>query len=180
MLDNIILGLLLFRSLSIYDIKKAIDQSVSFFYSSSYGNIIPALKKLEKNELVDIRQSVVNGRNRKEYTITNKGLVQFKTWLSQEINIGKIQDEALLRLFFLSEIPSEDRIKLLEDYLSQLMAKITELETIESETRKMEIDEKYREPFNYRIATLEFGIRYYQFELDWYKSVIERIKRKEL
>jgi PadR family transcriptional regulator AphA len=180
MLDNIILGLLLFRSLSVYEIKKGIDTTVSFFYSSSYGNIIPALKKLEKNDFVSIEEKVVNGRNRKEYTITKAGRASFKAWLSQEINIGKIQDEALLRLFFLTELPVKKRIKLLKDYVKKLKGKIGELEAIEGETRKMEVKAKHREAFNYRIATLEFGIAYYQFELIWYSNIIHKIKRKEL
>ncbi len=180
MLDNIILGLLLFRSLSVYEIKKAIEETVSFFYSSSYGNIIPALKKLEKNEYVTIEEKVVNGRNRKEYTITGKGHETFKTWLSQEVNIGKIQDEALLRFFFLTELPVEDRIKLLKDYTDKLKMKISELKAVESETRQMKVEENMREAFNYRIATLEYGIRYHQFELKWYNDIISKIKRKEL
>lgn len=180
MLDNIILGLLLFKCLSIYDIKKAIDQTVSFFYSSSYGNIIPALKKLEKNELVIVKESVVNGRNRKEYTITDKGRAGFKKWLSQEIKIGKIQDEALLRLFFFTEISENERIQLLEEYTRKLESKILDLKAVENEARKMKIDKKYLEPFNYRVATLEFGIKYYQFELKWYNNFINKIKRKEL
>lgn len=180
MLDNIILGLLLFKSLSIYEIKKAIDQTVSFFYSSSYGNIIPALKKLEKNEFVVVKENVVNGRNRKEYTITDKGRFSFKDWLSKEIKIGKIQDEALLRLFFFTEIPETERVQLLEEYTKKLEAKILELKTIENEARKMKIDKKYLEPFNYRVATLEFGIKSYQFELKWYNNFINKIKRKEL
>ena len=142
MLDNIILGLLLFRSLSIYEIKKAIDGTVSFFYSSSYGNIVPALKKLEKNDLVTINENVVNGRNRKEYTMTDKGREKFKSWLSQEINIGKIQDEALLRFFFITELSTEARIELLEGYVDKLKSKTAELNLIRDETMKMEIPRK--------------------------------------
>jgi PadR family transcriptional regulator, regulatory protein AphA len=180
MLDNIILGLLLYKSLSVYDIKKAIDVTVSFFYSSSYGNIIPALKKLEVNQYVTITESVLNGRNRKEYTITDNGRAKFKEWLAQNVNIGKIQDEALLKLFFLTEIPVEKRIKMLEEYTVKLNEKIIELKAVESETRKMDVDQKYKEAFNYRISTLEFGIHYYQFELTWYNNIIDKIKRKEL
>jgi PadR family transcriptional regulator, regulatory protein AphA len=180
MLNNIILGLLLFRSLSIYEIKKAIDSTVSFFYSSSYGNIVPALKKLENGNQVTVTQNIVNGRNRKEYSITPKGRESFKTWLAQEINIGKIQDEALLRFFFITELSPEVRIKLLQDYTVKLQNLIIELTMIKEGTMKMEVTEEHQEAFRYRLVTLDFGIQYYQFELNWYNSIIEKVIRKEL
>jgi DNA-binding PadR family transcriptional regulator len=180
MLDNIILGLLLFRSLSIYEIKKAIEGTVNFFYSSSYGNIIPALKKLEKNDLVTVNENVVNGRNRKEYTITDKGRENFKDWLAREINIGKIQDEALLRFYFLTELPLKKRINLLRDYTEKLTQKVFELKALKDELTKTKIKRKYRKAFNYRITTLDFGIQYYQFELNWYNTIIQKIKRRKL
>jgi DNA-binding PadR family transcriptional regulator len=180
MLDNIILGLLLFKKLSVYDLKKALDEYVCFFYSSSYGNIIPTLRKLEKSKAVTVNETVVNGRNRKEYTITAEGRKKFKLWLSKEISIGKTQNEALLRLFFLTELPAKERIKLLQDYSKKLKENIVELKAIESETKKMQIPVEYKEPFNYRVITLDFGIKYYEFELSWYNNIIKKIKNNEL
>jgi DNA-binding PadR family transcriptional regulator len=180
MLDKIILGLLLFRSLSIYDIKKAIDRSVGFFFSSSYGNIQPSLKKLELGSLVSIQENVVNGRNRKEYTINDLGRNEFIKWLSEEIHIGKIQDEGLLKLFFLTELPKEKRLQLLENYIEKLKHKILELEQVDEENKKAEVPEKYQEAFNYRVVTLDFGIQYYNFELRWYENIIYKIKRNKL
>lgn len=180
MLENIILGLLQFKKLSVYDIKKALDEYMCFFYSSSYGSIIPTLKKLEKNNAVNVNENVVNGRNRKEYSITEQGHAIFKSWLSQEISIGKTQNEALLRLFFLTELPVEKRIKLIEEYCTKLESMIQEIKTVETETKKMEIPEKYREPFNYRVATIDFGVKYYEFELNWYKDILNKIKNNML
>lgn len=180
MLDNILLGLLLFKSLSMYDLKKTIDQTVGFFYSSSYGNIQPALKKLEKNKHVTVSEQIVNGRNRKEYTISEKGREQFKNWLSQDIAIGKIQDEGLLRLFFMTEIPKSKRIEILEKYIADLVEKVKTLEIVEKETKKTEVPPQYRQAFNYRVATLDFGLHYYQFELTWYKNILNQIKENQL
>lgn len=180
MLDKIILGLLLFKSLSIYRIKKAIEEYVSFFYSPSYGNIIPALKKLEKNKFVNVREVIVNGRNNKEYTITEKGRENFRIWLSQKISIGKTQSEALLRLYFLTELPVTKRLELLTAYVSELKNTVNDLKKVEAETMKMKVPGKYKEAFNYRIATLDFGLQYYRFELKWYNSIIRKIKNREM
>jgi DNA-binding PadR family transcriptional regulator len=180
MLENIILGFLLFRTLTTYDIKKALESSVNFFYSSSYGSIVPTLKKLEQNEMVSVEERVVNGRNRKEYTITEQGHGKFVSWLSEKIGIGKTQDEGLLRLYFLTELPVRRRIELLEQYCVRLQAKVQELKATEEEFRNTDVPEKCREAFNYRIITVDFGIRYYQFEYDWYREIIGKIERNEL
>jgi PadR family transcriptional regulator AphA len=178
MLDRIILGLLLYRSLSIYEIKKAIEGTVGFFYSSSYGNIQPSLKKLEKHDLVNTEQKVVNGRNRKEYIITEKGREQFMIWLSQEINIGKIQDEGLLHLFFLAELSKKNQIELLRNYAGTLKRKIAELEQVEKEIKKIKVSSEHKEAFYYRAATLDFGIQYYHFELKWYENLIQNVEKR--
>ena len=62
MQDKIILGLLFYKKLTSYDMKKAMEKSTSFFYNSSLGSINPALIKLEKNEFVTFSKKVENGR----------------------------------------------------------------------------------------------------------------------
>jgi DNA-binding PadR family transcriptional regulator len=58
MLDKIILGFLQVKDLTAYDIKKAMENSVNYFYSSSFGSINPALKKLEKMNMVTCTEIV--------------------------------------------------------------------------------------------------------------------------
>lgn len=180
MLENIILGLLLYKKLSIYEIKKAMDQYVCFFYSSSYGSIIPTLKKMEINQSVVSNQTIANGRNRKEYELTELGHKKFIEWLGNDISIGKTENEALLRLFFLSEIPIHERICILNTYIEKLQNTVNELKAIENETQKMNVQDKYKEAFLYRISTINFGIKYYEFEIDWFTNIINKINNKEL
>ena len=168
---------MLSRNASTYDIKKVIEGSVGFFYSSSYGHIHPALKKLEKNKLVSITENVVNGRNRKEYAITPKGRNHFKAWLQLEINVGKTQDEGLLRMFFLAELPKAKQIILLNNYLNKLKQKIVDLKEVEKEIRKKDIPKKLIKAFNYKVETLDFGIQYYNFVIKWYENIMRKIKK---
>ncbi len=180
MLEHIILGLLLYKKLSIYEIKKAMDQYVCFFYSSSYGSIIPTLKKMENNGRVISNQTVTNGRNRKEYALTKLGHKKFIEWLGEEISIGKTENEALLRLFFLSEIPVNKRINTLNKYIEKLQQTVNELKAIENETKKMNIPDPLQEAFNYRVATIDFGIKYYEFEIHWFTEIINKINNKKI
>ena len=46
-INMVILGLLSHEDLTGYDMKKRIDNSISFFWNGSFGNIYPTLKELE-------------------------------------------------------------------------------------------------------------------------------------
>lgn len=47
MLEYIILGFLLSKDLTGYDLKQRMAKSTSFFFDASFGSIYPALKRLE-------------------------------------------------------------------------------------------------------------------------------------
>ena len=48
MVDYLVLGLLMYRPLTMYDIKKAMEKSTHHFFSASFGSLHPALKKLDE------------------------------------------------------------------------------------------------------------------------------------
>ena len=58
MQDMIILGLLAYRDASLYDLKKTMEQSTAMFYNTSFGSIHPALQKLERENLVTVKEGV--------------------------------------------------------------------------------------------------------------------------
>ncbi|WP_236880832.1 PadR family transcriptional regulator [Clostridioides difficile] len=47
MLEYIILGFLMEKELSGYDLKQIMSESTSYFFDASFGSIYPALKRLE-------------------------------------------------------------------------------------------------------------------------------------
>jgi len=102
-----ILGILDRQPLSGYDIKRVIDNSISHFWSESYGQIYPILKRLSSQKLIKARKEKENGRGRILYSMTPKGEEQLRAWLKQPPEPGKPRDELVLKLFFGSktEIP---------------------------------------------------------------------------
>lgn len=176
----VILGLLLTRDLTIYEIKKAFEQVINFFYSASFGSLHPALKKLESRGFIRVRRTEEGGRAKKVYSITEKGREELGLWLEKDIQTGRIQDEGLLKLFFITELPRRKRLKVLKNYTALIQEHIHALRALEAESRAREIPAALRETFNYRMLTADFGLNYYQFELNWYESVIQRIEKGEL
>lgn len=96
-----ILGVLSYGPMSGYDIKKFIQQSISNFWSESYGQIYPILKQLTSEGLASSHTEKQEGKpERYMYTLTGKGWEALQQWLTEpaEHLVGRI--EILLKLFF--------------------------------------------------------------------------------
>ena len=65
---NIILGFLMYGSMTGYELKKFFSISFSFFSGLSYGSIYPALRKMEKEGLITMRLEVQDGAPNRRYT----------------------------------------------------------------------------------------------------------------
>jgi len=180
MQDKIILGILTIGPASMYSLMKALQNSTEHFYTTSTGSIHPALKKLEKNGLVTSETSIENGRARKIFTITIEGHKVYKEWAASDISIGKIKDESLVHLFFLSANNPVERIKLIKKYIKNVDSKIKELTILQNEgiNNCKQIPEHLEDIAFYQLATLDYGIDYYKFQKKWYQNLLKTIQSK--
>jgi DNA-binding PadR family transcriptional regulator len=90
-----------------YRIKQMLEQVASFFWSASYGQIYPELRRLEAAGLVNGREVTSNGRLRREYSLTSAGEKRLRDWLAEpgEPSLW-LRNEGLLRLML---VDWEDR-----------------------------------------------------------------------
>lgn len=172
MIDKIILGLLIKQQSTTYDIKIAMEHSISKFYSNSFGSINPAIKKLEKNNLITCKELIENGRLKKLYQITPGGKNQYEQWIQQPIQQGRLKDEVLIRIFFLGDSNKEQQQKLLKDYLEVLLESKKELETTKTEIENKKWTVEQKKKIKHQLSTLQFGIDYVNFKLDWFKNLL--------
>src|ERR1035441_4340573 len=98
----VILGLLSIESnQSGYDIRKAVESSVGYFWGESYGQIYPALKRLVAGGLIAPSMSAsVGKRRRQEYSLTDAGRACLREWLALPFQNDPPRNEFLLKLFF--------------------------------------------------------------------------------
>ena len=144
------------------------NSALKFFFNTSQGSINPAFKKLEKKRFVTTKEEVVNGRLRKTYTITQDGKNYFKEWLNSKVGVSKVKNEMLRRLFFFPYASKDEKIKILENYLTELKIHI---ETLQNLGNVPQVRENCNE---YEAATMEFGIGYYSFIFDWYSKYLKK------
>ncbi len=151
MQDRIVLGFLLDGGKTGYEIKKLMEFTTSYFFNTSLGSIYPALKKLEKNQMVVLEEKVEKGRLKKQYTITAKGKKHFNEWLSKEPAVIKIRSEALLKIFFFSYVSEDIRNQHVNVTIDQLEKQIKELKVIEGSGEGVDID-------RFQYLCLKYGI----------------------
>jgi len=83
-----ILSVLNQRSMHGYEIAKAVEQCTKGCCSPSSGALYPVLKEFENEGCVTCEKEVVNGRQRKIYTLTDKGREAFRVAVQAWREIG--------------------------------------------------------------------------------------------
>jgi len=149
----ILLGLLLYRSMTGYELKKVFSISFFFFSGLSYGSIYPALKKMESEGLISMQMEIQDkAPNRKVYTITGAGRKAFVEAMKAPLTLEKYRSAFLTRLFFFSSLEPEDRIGLARQNLESIKAVGRELEDARP---KIE-----RQADRFQLMCFQFGQRY--------------------
>ena len=175
MMNKIILGFLSKKDLTVYDIKIAMDKSISKFYSNSFGSINPAIKKLETQLLITCSEQIEKSRLKKTYKITELGIQDYNTWISEPIKQGRIKDEILIRLFFLGDSNKKEQTILLTDYLKELTISQNNLELTKENIGKMELSIQDKEKTKFQLSTLQFGIDYILFKQKWFQNLLDNL-----
>jgi len=181
-MNNIILGLLMIKSMTGYEIRNYIKTNFSMMCSDSAGSFQVALQKLQGAGLIECNEYVEKGVNKKMYTITDIGRKQFFTWEEQPMSHKKAKNIELAKLFFLGILDKEKRIPLLSRYVQELSAEkqlfvklkkdieqsiAPQLQQISENAKIMDMD-----MYKYQMMTLDYGIAAIEFEIQWYSKII--------
>ena len=207
-MENIILSLLLIKSMTTYEMKTFIHQTLSTVCSDSLGSIQTALKKLLEKGFVEVTDHVENHVLKREYSITENGLTQFKEWIKVPMDIHKAKNMEEGKFFFLGMVPKEVRMKSLEGYISSLceeQKKMMELRFIVESTRETAVKqnaeriraEEHLEKrllassgddslettlqtiIEYQIYNLEYAEQRLRDDISFFQMIFNREKKKE-
>lgn len=169
-IDFAILGMLNAGPLSGYKIRKAFESTALGDFSSSPGTVYPALKRLTKKNLIELKDLIEDSK--KQYHLTKKGQKVLINRLTQPITLDDIKkrDKAmLLRFAFMENLLSQQEVlNFLESYLFHTQQYIKELEDY------LEL-EKAALPTYGKLA-LKHGLLSYKANLAWCKHTMHVIK----
>ncbi len=174
-MDTLILGLLMFRNLTVYEIQNFLREGMYLMYSDSKGSIQSAMGKLIKTSYVMFSEYVENGKNKKVYSITDDGKTYFLNWLSQPLT-NNIHNREIVKLFFLGLLPAEKRESIIMSYIAALNKKLSILHSTQEKARKTKVKSHLKDISSFQLATIRLSVESIQFELEWYSSLLETIK----
>lgn len=178
-----ILGLLEYKSMTGYDLKKIFDESINNFWAASLSQIYRELGTLEnKGYLASVIQPQNDRPDKRIYNITEAGKTAFKEWIAnfpQRVS-KEARDEFTLRVFFGSHLSKEDLIKQFQRFKDE---KLSDLEKTKSLN---ELSVKYTEEmqlFNNEELCWKFVLRRARLTLDmlihWADECIEDLRSEE-
>lgn len=163
MIEYILLGFLMERNMTGYDMKHYMSISTSYFIDASFGSIYPALKRLVQKGLIEGRESAQGGKLKKTYFICESGKAEFLKWLDSPIEPSKTSvSSTLAKVFFYRYLPTDRVQELITQYIQEMEKYKTDLLNL-----KGEIDGHLDE---YERSTLDFGLDFYDFAIRWYEN----------
>jgi DNA-binding PadR family transcriptional regulator len=125
-----ILGLLHYKDMHGYQIKKHIERNFGYMWSINYGQIYPNLKHLADEGLVTMREynrAGKKGPQRKLYSLTEAGRRAFSLWLGDNPEKNMIlRDPFLMRFVFYGFGERERSLEVIDDQIklwSKLLSK---------------------------------------------------------
>lgn len=168
-IDYIILGFLMDKEMSGYDIKQRITLSTSNFYDASFGSIYPALKRLEAKNWINSNEIIEAGRFKKKYRILEEGNRIFLTWLEEPLIIHPSRHEWLVKIFFYRYLPKDTVLLLIRQFNNFIVERKKKIAEIEPLVRG-------KADF-FQMSTLHYGIDYYEFIINWLQRYLEAIEQ---
>jgi PadR family transcriptional regulator AphA len=169
---RVILGMIAIGKRTGYDIKTLVDKSTRLFWTASYGQIYPELKRLEADGLITASQPE-GGRRRTEYELTESGQAALREWLtSKEPLTYELRNEGLLKFFFGAASRPADVIEQLEVMAAQHEAVVHHLRAIEPEAAPVE-----GEAPGFGYLTLLGGIELHEFTAGWCRRMQDLIRQ---
>lgn len=174
----VILGMLSIEpNRSGYDLRKAIESSVSYFWNESYGQIYPTLKRLAADGLIAPTETAPNGRRqRQQYSITPAGETALRSWLALPFQNDPPRNEFLLKLFFGKEAGPAVFSAQIADLQERNRRSLAMMTNIDSLLRKENADNP-NQP--YWLLTLGLGMAMTRAALKWGETALTSLAELE-
>lgn len=206
-MEYIILSMLLFKAMTVYEIRNYIIKNLTTVCSNSLGSIQIAIKKMLSKGFIEVNEYVENGLNKKKYSITDKGLAEYKKWVGTPINLSKMTNMEESKLFFLGVAPKEKRIAFLvalnkdleeqlkaltaiqefaltakevviKDNISNISKENKYVNNLLSVSNEKDLSTVLLNTYDYQMSLLKYGIERTKFDLTFYKKLLKEERNR--
>lgn len=165
-----ILGLLHYRNMHGYEIKRHIERHFGHMWTINYGQIYPNLRTLVEEgqiTLADVSPSEKGGPHRKLYALTEKGREEFGRWLEKEEDSRMFLRDPFLMRFIFFGFGKRDRALAIID--NQLRIYESQLE------RRRQLLDRWQEQGEYVRLVAELGEEFNTMYVTWLRRARQEI-----
>ena len=175
--SNALLGLLSLGPMSGYDVRQLIPRSIGYFWSESYGQIYPALKRLADAGLVEKKTERKKGSpDRNVYSLTADGREHLRRWLALPVAEEVPRNELLLKLFFGAHVSPRVSRAHVEAHLKANEQTLKAYGTLAKTLRKEEANDPQ---LPYWLMTLNMGRHRTMAIVKWCKETLKELDEIE-
>lgn len=173
-----ILGFLNYKPMSGYDLVKAFDSSVEFFWHAQNSHIYLELKKLEKQGYISGETVIQADRpNKKIYSITDKGREEFLSWLAEGAGEEDLHFKSafLMKVFFGGNMPPAQSVHMLRQFKTECEAYLSRMDSIPESIASYGSGKEAYQTLYWQF-TADFGHRLIETFIAWAGQCIERLE----
>jgi len=170
--ECLLLGLIHARPLTSYEVHKALRHLAAHHFSSSYGTINPALKRLEKRGWLQGADLSEGGRRKRQYTLTEAGRQAFAAWMSERDVADQGEHGMLVRLFFLGLVPEAERVNIVRNLAAAAEAVAGSMAQQRTQAAQVaaSVEPALKELAASQLAALDYGIAHHHFVAAWLRE----------
>lgn len=179
-LPHALLGLLLDRPMTGYDLKLLFDKELNSFWPAQMSQIYRELGTLEAKDLLDSKIEVQETRpDRKVYSITPQGKQAFVEWMNRFPTslLSPCRDEFALRVFLGSKSTREEMQFQFRRFIREKQGEIATFTLLERNTG--DLPKKNAEQAMYRRMTLRRSNIVAEALVLWAEDCLEELERRE-
>jgi DNA-binding PadR family transcriptional regulator len=174
-----LLGLLARSEQTGYELSQGFKDPISFFWHAQHSQIYPELAKLESLRLVKCKLVEQTQRpDKKIYSLTALGKKHLEAWLTAPLEVPKVRDELVLKVYSLWLANPKTALQILRDHEEAHRERLADyerrLELVKQKTGK---NVNLKSPWFGVQAVLMRGIGYEREYLAWCEWMIERLEK---
>ena len=172
-----LLVMLSLRPMSGYQLRLTIARTIGNFWQESFGQIYPALRRMEKDGLVVCTEATEAGRREsKVYALTDAGRVRLEEWLGMPCERQVMRNELLLKVFSGVNAPRGSLVRHVREFREKVIADLERYRTVERVLREAQ---KGNPGLPYYMLTLRQGLLTADALLRWSEETLTELERLE-
>lgn len=173
-----ILGFLNYEPMSGYDLVKAFESSLEFFWHAQNSHIYLELKKLEKKGYICGRTVIQSERpNKKIFSITDTGRKEFLDWLAEGSgeDATHFKSAFLIKVFFGGNVPPAQSIAMLGKFKEDCEAYLKRMDSVPESIENYGSDMEAYQTVYWQF-TADFGYSLIKTYISWAKRCIGKLE----